>query len=100
MAAARIRAIIRSMADSTHAIVKPTFSIASILAIIAALFSFHFGAALGFILAVLAIALGVIGLVLALLPGTRGGMMSVISIVAGAIGIIAAILKLIGNVLG
>ena len=75
----------------------PHYSIPSILAIAAAVGSFMTGAALGFILAIVAIVLGLIGLLLALLPQTRGGIVSIISIVAGAIGIIAAIFKLIGH---
>ena len=53
------------------------------------------GAGAGFLLAILAIILGGLGLVLALAPQTRGGVVSVISILAGAIGIIAAVFKLV-----
>ena len=74
------------------------FSLISILAVIAAALSFHYGALAGLLLAVLAIVLGAIGFILALLPGTRGGILSLISIAAGAIGIIAAVFKLVGNV--
>jgi len=79
---------------------RPAFSIASVLAVVCAIFSFRQGAGLGFLLAVFAIVLGAIGVVVAILPGKRGGFISVISILAGAIGIIAAIFKLLGNVLG
>ena len=76
---------------------RPAFSIPSILAAIAAVASFRFGAALGLILAVIAIVLGVLGFVLALLPQTRGGIVSVLSIIFGLIGIIAAVFKLVGG---
>ena len=74
---------------------RPVFSIPSILAAICAVASFGVGAGLGFVLAILAIILGGFGVLLALAPQTRGGIVSVISIVAGAIGIIAAVLKLV-----
>jgi hypothetical protein len=73
---------------------KAAFSIPSILAVIAAIFSFKAGAALGFILAIAAIVLGVIGFLLALLPSVRGGIVSILGILAGAIGIVAAIIKI------
>jgi hypothetical protein len=77
----------------------PTFSIVSILSIVAAFLSFRFDAAGGLLMAVLAIVLGAIGAVIAMLPGKRGGIMSMVAIVAGAIGIIAAFIKLLsGNV--
>ena len=72
----------------------PAFSLPSILAIICAIASFYFGAALGLILAIAAIILGCIGLLLSFSPSIRGGMASTISIVAGALGIVAAIFKL------
>lgn len=75
--------------------VNPSFSIPSILAVLAAIGSFMTGAFLGFILAVAAIVLGLVGVVIALAPGKRGGMVSVFSMLAGVIGIIAAIFKLI-----
>jgi hypothetical protein len=74
---------------------SPAFSIPSILAMICAIGSFMTGAGAGFLLAILAIILGGLGLVLAFAPQTRGGIVSVISILAGAIGIIAAVFKLI-----
>ena len=74
---------------------RPVFSIPSILAAICAVASFGVGAGGGFVLAILAIILGGFGVLLALAPQTRGGIVSVISILAGAIGIIAAVLKLV-----
>jgi hypothetical protein len=79
---------------------KPSFTIPSILAVVAAFVSFKAGAVFGVICAVIAILLGLSGFALALLPGKRGGIISVVSIVAGLIGIIAAVVKLLqGNVL-
>ena len=74
---------------------RPAFSIPSILAVISAIISFRSGAFGGVVFAIAAIVLGAIGMLLAFLPGKRGGIVSVISIVAGLIGIIAAIFKLI-----
>ena len=76
---------------------RPSFSIPSILSIAAAIFSFGRGFTFGLILAILAIVLGIIGLLLALLPQRRGGIVSVISIVLGLIGIIVAVFKLLGG---
>ena len=73
----------------------PAFSIPSILAILAAIGSFMTGAFLGMILAIAAIVLGLIGVVLALSPRVRGGMMSILSILAGVAGIVAAVFKLV-----
>jgi hypothetical protein len=78
---------------------RPAFSVPSILAVICAVLSFKAGAALGMLMAILAILLGLVGMALALSPRTRGGVVSIISIVAGLIGIIAAIFKLMGKVL-
>ncbi len=72
----------------------PEYSLPSILAIVSAAASFFFGAVLGFVLAVAAIILGVIGMILAVSPSIRGGFVSIISILAGLVGIIAAVLKL------
>ena len=87
------------MATPTHPEGKaaPTFSLVSILSIIAAVVSFQFGFTLGLVLAVVAIILGAIGAIAALLPGTRGGMLSIVAIVAGAIGVIAAVFRLLGG---
>ena len=73
----------------------PAFSIPSIIAIIAAVASFFVGAGMGFVLAIVAIVAGLIGVLMSLSPRVRGGVVSVFSIVAGAIGIIAAVIKLI-----
>ena len=76
---------------------RPAFSIPSILAVLCAILSLHSGAVLGFIMAIFAIVLGVIGFLLALLPQTRGGIVSILSILFGLIGIIAALFKLLGG---
>ena len=70
------------------------FSIPSIIAIIAAIGSFFTGAGLGMLLAVIAIAAGAIGVLLALSPRVRGGLTSIVSILFGLVGIIAAVIKI------
>jgi hypothetical protein len=72
----------------------PHRSLASILAIIAAIASFwvHSGI-LGFILAIVAIVLGVIGFLIAWIPGRRGGLLSLLAMLLGVIGAFCGILK-------
>lgn len=72
----------------------PEYSLPSLLAIGAAIASFFFGAMLGFLLAVAAIVLGVVGMLLAVSPSIRGGIISIISVLAGLLGIVAAVFKL------
>jgi len=72
---------------------KASFSITSILAIVAAILSFKFGAILGLIMAALAFLFGAIGLVLALSPKTRGGGLSILAVILSFVGVIAAIIK-------
>ena len=74
---------------------KTAFSIPSILAIIAAILSFNFGAILGLVFAALALIFGVLGIVLALSPRTRGGAISILAIILSVFGVIAAIIKAI-----
>jgi hypothetical protein len=74
---------------------KTSFSIASILAIITAILSFKVGAIFGLLLAAVAFIFGAIGLVLALSPGTRGGMLSILAVILSLVGVIAAIVKAI-----
>jgi hypothetical protein len=71
------------------------FSVPSIIAIIAALLSFTTGAFWGFVLAVIAMIAAIIGMVVAVSPNVRGGLMSTVSLVAGGIAFIAAIIKTI-----
>ena len=70
-----------------------SFSIPSIIALIAAIGSFMNGAILGMVLAVEAIVFGILGVVISLVPSRRGGIISTFGIGAGVIGIIAAVVK-------
>jgi hypothetical protein len=72
---------------------RASFSIPSMIAIIAALVSFGTGAFWGIILALVAIVFGVIGVLLSLSPSVRGGFISLLSLIAGGIGIVVAGLK-------
>jgi hypothetical protein len=74
---------------------KSSFSLPSILAIIAAILSFNFGAILGLVFASLALIFGALGLFLALAPRTRGGGLSILAVFLSVIGMIAAIIKAI-----
>ncbi len=74
---------------------KPHFSIPSIIAIGAAIASFYVGALGGFILAIVAVIFGIIGLLLSFLPSERGGLISLFSLALAVIGIIAAIIKFV-----
>lgn len=72
---------------------KVSFSIPSIIAIVAAIWSFVAGPGFGFILALVAIVFGIIGVILSLSPTVRGGIISILSMAAGAIAIVVAIMK-------
>lgn len=72
---------------------KSSFSIPSIIAIVAAIASFFQGATFGLLLAIAAIIFGIIGVLLSLSVKKRGGIVSFASVAAGLIGIIAAIIK-------
>ena len=74
---------------------KPRFSLPSILAIGAAVGSFFVGAFGGFLLALLAIVFGVIGVLLSLAPSVRGGFLSILSLIVAAVGIIMAVIKVL-----
>ncbi|WP_193214519.1 hypothetical protein [Luteolibacter marinus] len=80
------------MADSSS---SAKFSVPSIIAVIAAVWSFTSGAFFGLILAVAAILFGILGIVLSLAPRKRGGVISVFGVVAGGFGIVAAVIKAI-----
>ena len=85
------------MASENKSIAK--FSLVSILALVAAMWSLSTSSVPGgMILAIVAIVLGAIGFVIALLPGIRGGVVSIISMLCGAIGIMVALIRLIGRV--
>jgi hypothetical protein len=72
---------------------KPHFSIPSLIAIGCAVGSFFVAAVWGFILALIAIAFGLIGLLLALAPSIRGGLTSMAALGLGVIGIVVAIAR-------
>jgi hypothetical protein len=74
---------------------KPHFSIPSLIAIGAAIASFFVSAMGGFILALIAIVFGIIGVMMSLSPSVRGGFVSVLSLIMAAIGIVVAIAKAI-----
>ena len=74
----------------------PAFSLPSILAIVAAVGSFFANSAgTALLLGIVAGVLGAIGVVLALLPSKRGGIISILSIVLGAIAVVIAIVRAI-----
>jgi hypothetical protein len=79
------------MQTSTSA--RPSFSIPSLIALLAAIGSFMNGAILGLILALVAIVFGILGVVLSLAPAKRGGVISTFGIGAGVLGILAAVIK-------
>jgi hypothetical protein len=83
------------MSNPTSSSPSPVYSIASILSLICAIFSFTSGAILGLVLAVLAILFGSFGALTALSPHRRGGVMSTIAMFAGVLGIVAAVIKAI-----
>lgn len=78
---------------NTQTSTQTSFSIPSIIALIAALLSFVTGPGLGLVLAIAAIVFGLVGVVLSLSPRVRGGITSTVGIVAGVIGIIVALVK-------
>lgn len=85
--------------DSDNAVSAPARSAASIVAILAAIFSFYFSGGgreiIGLILAVLAIGAGMIGGLRALSPSVRGGILSIFAVVLGVIAIVFSIIALI-----
>ena len=72
---------------------KPHFSIPSIIAVGAAIASLFVGAAAGFALAIIAIIFGLIGFLVSLSPGVRGGVVSIFSLILASIGIVVALAK-------
>jgi hypothetical protein len=69
------------------------FSIPSIIAIVAALGSFAVGAFWGFLLALVAVVFGAVGVVLSFSPQVRGGIVSTLAVFAGMLGLLAAVVK-------
>ena len=80
------------MADRT----APHKSLISLLALVCAIISFfvHSGI-LGLVLAIIAIVLGLIGFLLALSPGLKGGGLSLVAVLLGAAGAICGIIRAI-----
>jgi len=74
---------------------KAHFSLPSLIAIVAAIASYFSSAGVGFLLAVIAIGFGVLGVILSMAPSVRGGFISILSLIAGAIGIFVALIKVI-----
>lgn len=77
---------------------RASFSIPSIIALLAAIGSFMNGAILGMVLAVVAIVFGILGVLLSLAPAKRGGVISSFGIGAGVLGIIAAVIKAVMSI--
>lgn len=81
------------------AVAAPVRSTASIVAIIAALGSFylssHHRQIIGFVVAIVAIAAGMIGGLRALSPRVSGGILSICAVVLGAIAIVFSLLALL-----
>lgn len=77
----------------------PVFSAFSILAVIMAVLAIFnvVGAGLGFFLAIGAIIFGVLGMLVALLPSRRGGIVSFFAIGAGVLAVLIAIIRLVGH---
>ena len=78
---------------NTQATTRARFSIPSIIAIVAAVASFVTGAFWGFVLAMVALFFGIVGVLLAFSSRVRGGMVSTLAVLASVIGVIAAIVK-------
>lgn len=74
---------------------QASFSIASIVAILAAILSFKVGVFFGLVLAAVAFLFGLMGILFALGPNVRGGALSIIAIILSFVGVIAALIKAI-----
>ena len=70
------------------------FSIPSLLAILCAVLAF-FDTGFGFVLAIAAIVLGLIGVVVAISPARRGGVLSMMAVAGGVIAALVAVLSLL-----
>ncbi len=75
---------------------KAHFSLPAIIAIGAAIASLFVGALGGFILAIVAIIFGVLGLLVSLAPSVRGGLVSLLSLIIACFAIVLAIIKAVG----
>lgn len=74
---------------------KASFSIPSVISIIAVILSFKWGAILGMIMAGVAIIFGLLGILLSISSAKRGAIISLLGVIGGAVGVIAAIIKAI-----
>ncbi len=79
--------------NETTPATRASFSLPSIIALVTAIGSFMSGAFLGFVLALIAIFFGIVGVVLSLAPAKRGGVISFFGVGVGLLGIIAAAVK-------
>jgi hypothetical protein len=77
--------------------------IAAIISIIAAAGSYYMSLTgspiIGFILALVSVPLGILGLVLAASPRVSGGLMSIAAIALGGFGMIVAVMAMVGLIL-
>lgn len=80
-----------------HRASQASFSIPSILAIVSAIASFTVGPGVALLLCVVAALLGTLGVILALMPGIRGGFISMLSLLLGAVGGVVALARLIAS---
>lgn len=80
-----------------HRTHEASFSIPSILAIVAAIGSFAVTPGYALLLCIVAALLGTFGIVLALMPGIRGGFISMLSLLMGAAGGLVALVRLIAS---
>ena len=78
---------------NAEATTRAKFSTPSIIAIIAAVASFGVGAFWGFVLAMVAVVFGAIGVLVAFSSRVRGGIVSTLAVLAGVLGLIAALFK-------
>lgn len=86
---------LRCRMATTTPTTRSSFSLPSIISIIAAIWSFFATALGGLVLAIIAIIFGLIGVLISLSPAKRGGVISTFGVGAGVIGIIAAVIKAI-----
>jgi phage-related protein len=78
---------------------KAHFSIPSLIALVSAIASFAVSPGAGFLLAVVAVVAGVLGIVLSMSPNIRGGLVSMFSLIVAAIGIVVAIARALTSLL-
>jgi hypothetical protein len=78
---------------TTTPVTRNSFSIPSIIAVVAGIWSFFATAIGGLLLALIAIVFGILGVIISLSPVKRGGVASTLGIFAGGLGIVAALVK-------